>query len=39
MPDGKEVVIMTPEQWNQYCFDYNKMNGVAQPPGLVNMIN
>lgn len=35
MPDGKEVLIMSPEQWNTYCFNFNQLNGVPQPPQLV----
>lgn len=32
MHDGKEVLIMSPEQWNTYCFNYNKINSLPQPP-------
>ena len=35
MHDGKEVLVMSPEQWNTYCYDYNQLNGVPQPPQLV----
>ena len=35
MPDGKDVLIMSCEQWNTYCFDFNKLNGIEQPPQLV----
>ena len=35
MPDGKDVIIMSPEQWNTYCFNFNKLNDVPQPAQLL----
>ena len=34
MHDGKQVLIMTPEQWYTYCYNYNKLNNIPQPPQL-----
>jgi hypothetical protein len=33
--DGKQVMIMSPEQWTTYCYNYNQLNGLPQPPQLV----
>ena len=35
MPDGRDVMIMSPEQWNTYCFNFNKLNSVEQPAQLM----
>lgn len=37
--DGSRVVIMSPLQWNRYCYDYNYLNGIQQPPQLLTEIN
>ena len=29
---------MSPEQWNTYCYQYNQLNEIAQPPQLINDI-
>ena len=34
-PDGKDVNIMSVEQWNTYCFEFNKLNGLEQPEKLI----
>ena len=28
MADGKDVVIMTLQAWDTYCYNFNEMNGV-----------
>jgi len=38
MPDGRDVMIMSPEQWNTYCFNFNQLNGVPQPQKLLDDI-
>ena len=27
--DGSSVLIMTPRQWNKYCYDFNDLNNIA----------
>jgi hypothetical protein len=27
--DNKDVVIMTPEMWNTYCYNFNALNGMT----------
>ena len=33
--DGRDVVIMTAEQWHSYCFNFNAMNNLQQPRQLL----
>ena len=35
MADGKDVVIMTLQSWDKYCYDFNELNGIESPPALL----
>ena len=36
MADGKDVIIMTVQAWDTYCYEFNEMNGIQQPQGLLD---
>ena len=39
MSDSREVTIMSPQQWDEYVWNYNHLNGVVQQPDLVERMN
>ena len=39
MSDQREVTIMSPQQWDEYVWNYNILNGVEHKPDLVERMN
>jgi len=33
---GQDVMIMSPDQWNSYCYQFNSLNSIPQPQQLID---
>lgn len=35
LENGKDVVVMTPEMWDNYKYNFNLLNGFVQPESIL----